>query len=64
MTDTQQTPLKIEAHELGQRRFRFADFMMVAFVTLLILSNLIGAAKLSVVHGCVFGAGILFFPVD
>lgn len=64
MTDTQQTPLKVEAHELGTRRFRFADFMMVAFVTLLILSNLIGAAKLSVVHGFVFGAGILFFPVD
>ena len=69
MMDTQQTTPSpdlraVEAADVGPRGFRYADFMMVAFVTLLILSNLIGAAKLSVVHGFVFGAGILFFPVD
>jgi uncharacterized PurR-regulated membrane protein YhhQ (DUF165 family) len=42
---------------------------MAAFVAILLLSNLIGAAKLAQVHvpllGAVkFGAGILFFPVS
>jgi uncharacterized PurR-regulated membrane protein YhhQ (DUF165 family) len=55
---------KVEAGEIARGEFRWFDFMMAAFVTLLVLSNLIGAAKLAVVHGFVFGAGILFFPVD
>ena len=37
---------------------------MAAFVAILLLSNLIGAAKLSQVGGVVFGAGILFFPLS
>jgi queuosine precursor transporter len=37
---------------------------MAAFVVVLVLSNVIGAAKLSSVGGIVFGAGILFFPVS
>jgi uncharacterized PurR-regulated membrane protein YhhQ (DUF165 family) len=48
----------------ARRHFRYFDYMMAAFVTILLLSNLIGAAKLSVVHGVVFGAGILFFPIS
>ncbi|MET0137233.1 MAG: queuosine precursor transporter [Sphingobium sp.] len=42
---------------------RYYDFALAAFVTILLLSNLIGAAKLSVVNGFVFGSGILFFPI-
>ncbi|HEY6917295.1 MAG TPA: queuosine precursor transporter, partial [Allosphingosinicella sp.] len=39
-------------------------FLMAAFVAILLLSNLIGAAKLTTVWGYTFGAGILFFPVS
>ncbi|WP_435418049.1 queuosine precursor transporter [Parerythrobacter aurantius] len=44
--------------------FRYYDLVMAAFVAILLLSNLIGAAKLSTVAGFTFGAGILFFPVS
>jgi uncharacterized integral membrane protein (TIGR00697 family) len=44
--------------------FRYFDIVMAAFVAILLLSNLIGAAKLSTVAGFTFGAGILFFPVS
>ena len=46
------------------RQFRYYDIVMAAFVTILLLSNIIGAAKLSTVAGFTFGAGILFFPVS
>ena len=55
--------------EAGARRtFRYFDFMMAAFVTILLLSNVIGAAKqaqltLPLVGTITFGAGVLFFPV-
>lgn len=45
------------------RQFRTFDIVMAAFVAILLLSNLIGAAKLSTVGGFTFGAGILFFPL-
>ncbi|PZT89307.1 MAG: hypothetical protein DI637_06580 [Citromicrobium sp.] len=46
------------------RHFRHYDVVMAAFVAVLLLSNIIGAAKLSTVAGFTFGAGILFFPVS
>lgn len=46
------------------RHFRHYDIVMAAFVAVLLLSNIIGAAKLSTVAGFTFGAGILFFPVS
>ena len=48
----------------ARRHFRYFDYMMAAFVAILLLSNLIGASKLASVHGYTFGAGILFFPVS
>ncbi|MBC2667964.1 queuosine precursor transporter [Novosphingobium piscinae] len=48
----------------GRRHFRYFDYMIAAFVAILLLSNLIGAAKSSTVAGYTFGAGILFFPVS
>ena len=48
----------------ARRHFRYFDYVMAAFVAILLLSNLIGAAKLSTVAGYTFGAGILFFPVS
>nr|WP_227711256.1 VUT family protein [Novosphingobium ovatum] len=47
---------------------RYFDVMMAAFVAILLLSNLIGAAKTTQItlfgHDLVFGAGILFFPIS
>ncbi len=50
-------------------RWRYYDLVMAAFVTILLLSNLIGASKPSFVtlpNGTQwsFGAGVLFFPVS
>jgi queuosine precursor transporter len=51
------------------RHFRYYDIVMAAFVTILLLSNIIGASKQSVVdlpfYGpWIFGAGVMFFPVS
>lgn len=49
------------------RHFRYYDFVMAAFVAILLLSNVIGAAKPAAIsingEEWVFGAGILFFPL-
>jgi len=52
-----------------QRSYRYFDFVMVAFVIVLICSNLIGPAKISqvnlpVIGAFTFGAGVLFFPIS
>ena len=49
--------------------FRYFDFVMAAFVAILLLSNVIGAGKRAVVDLPLvgpwpFGAGILFFPIS
>jgi len=59
----------IDAKALAGRPLRWFDFVMAAFVTILLLSNVIGAGKVAVVYlpGGVawpFGAGILFFPIS
>lgn len=58
----------VEASALGAARLRYFDFVMAAFVTILLLSNVLGAGKVAVVDlpglgARPFGAGILFFPV-
>lgn len=50
-------------------RYRYYDFVMAAFVTVLICSNVIGAAKIvqidvPVLGVLTFGAGVLFFPIS
>lgn len=69
---------RIDTSSTKQRRFRYFDIVMTAFVAILLLSNVIGAAKLSAVEvawwpqgwwpapegAFIFGAGILFFPVS
>jgi uncharacterized integral membrane protein (TIGR00697 family) len=49
--------------------FRYYDFVMVAFVVILVCSNLIGPAKIAqldvpVLGVLTFGAGVLFFPIS
>lgn len=49
----------------GQRGYRYYEFVMAAFVTVLICSNLIGPAKIVQIDGWpAFGAGLLFFPIS
>jgi uncharacterized integral membrane protein (TIGR00697 family) len=62
-------PKHVEAYQVAHRRFRYFDFVMAAFVTILLLSNVIGAGKVATISipgiGLwPFGAGILFFPVS
>ncbi|MGQ0651568.1 MAG: queuosine precursor transporter [Betaproteobacteria bacterium] len=48
------------------RSYRYYDFVMAAFVTVLICSNLIGPAKIVQPEWLpfAFGAGVLFFPIS
>src|SRR5258705_11572561 len=51
------------------RSYRYYEFVMAAFVTVLICSNLIGPAKaaqidLPLIGAVTFGAGVLFFPIS
>ena len=51
------------------KSYRYYDFVMAAFVTVLICSNLIGPAKAVQVElpffgAVIFGAGVLFFPIS
>ncbi len=53
----------------AQRSFRYYDLVMVAFVTVLVCSNLIGPAKIAQLDApllgvLTFGAGVLFFPIS
>jgi uncharacterized integral membrane protein (TIGR00697 family) len=54
---------KVEAGALAGRPLRYFDFIMAAFCIVLVLSNVVGAAKVATVAGFTFGAGILFFPI-
>ncbi|MDJ0275695.1 queuosine precursor transporter [Sphingomonas sp. 2R-10] len=59
---------RIDADTVPARGFRHFDLVMAAFVTILLLSNIIGAGKVAAIAVAgtpfVFGAGILFFPVS
>ncbi|MXO63890.1 queuosine precursor transporter [Qipengyuania oceanensis] len=64
---TDSAPQRLSASQ--EHRFRYYDFVMAGFVTILLLSNLIGASKPSYVTlpggtEWSFGAGVLFFPVS
>ena len=53
----------------GQRQYKYYDFIMAAFVCVLLCSNLIGAAKAAQVDLPFFGTvmfsgGVLFFPIS
>lgn len=53
---------------MAAKTYRYYDFIMAGFVTILLCANIIGASK--VVHigpadgGFTFGAGVLFFPIS
>ena len=52
-----------------RREYRYYEFVLAAFVTILICSNLIGPAKIAqldfpLIGVATFGAGVLFFPIS
>jgi uncharacterized integral membrane protein (TIGR00697 family) len=54
---------------MAPRSYRYYDLVMAAFVTVLLCSNFIGAAKqatvdLPLLGAVTFGAGVLFFPIS
>ncbi len=60
---------RIEGQAAAPRHFRYYDLIMAAFVAILLLSNIIGAAKPSYITlpggtEWSFGAGVLFFPIS
>ena len=56
MTPTADAPLR--------RSYKYYEFVMAAFVTVLLCSGIIGAAKVAQIGGFKFGAGVLFFPIS
>lgn len=57
------------AHADSVHQFRYYDFVMAAFVAILLLSNVIGASKraeivLPGIGPWSFGAGVMFFPIS
>jgi uncharacterized integral membrane protein (TIGR00697 family) len=59
----------VDAAAHDGRNFRYFDFVMAAFVTILLLSNVLGAGKVATINlpgvgEWPFGAGILFFPIS
>lgn len=63
-------PAPVRANQIAGGQFRYYDFVMAAFVLIIVLSNVIGAGKVAQVWlpfwqvWWPFGAGILFFPLS
>jgi uncharacterized PurR-regulated membrane protein YhhQ (DUF165 family) len=62
-------PNLTDARAPQNRQYRYYDFVMAAYVCVLLCSNLIGPAKETTLHVPVFGsvtflAGVLFFPIS
>ncbi|MET0270057.1 MAG: queuosine precursor transporter [Sphingomonas sp.] len=68
MSFEDERPVTAAAAALGRRPLRYYDLVMVAFVAIMLLSNVLGAGKVARIDlpgigEWPFGAGILFFPV-
>ena len=60
---------QMNVHQPQRREYKYYEFVLAAFVTILICSNLIGPAKLAqmdfpLIGAVTFGAGVLFFPIS
>src|SRR4051812_20914602 len=47
-----------------RKSYQYYDFVLGAFVCIMLCSNIIGASKVFTVGGLSFGAGIIFFPIS
>jgi queuosine precursor transporter len=50
-------------HPSGQKRYRYYELIMAAFITLLLCSNLIGSTKICQFGPLTFGGTLIFFPI-
>lgn len=57
-------PIATTSRVPAGRTYRYYDFIMAAFVCVLLCSNLIGVSKAVTISGFTFGAGNLFFPLS
>lgn len=57
-------PIATTSRAPAGRTYRYYDFIMAAFVCVLLCSNLIGVSKAVTISGFTFGAGNLFFPLS
>lgn len=63
-------PVRVSADRIAGGHFRYYDFVMAAFVAIMLLSNVLGAGKIAQIWipyfqlWWPFGAGILFFPIS
>lgn len=63
-------PAHVAARDVAGGQFRYFDYVMAAFVAIILLSNVLGAGKFAQVWLPIyngywpFGAGILFFPIS
>jgi uncharacterized integral membrane protein (TIGR00697 family) len=69
MTEGAERPAQVAARDVTGGHFRYYDFVMAAFVAIILLSNVLGAGKVAQVWlpgvgYWPFGAGILFFPLS
>ena len=60
---------EMSAANSAQHQFRYYEYVMAAFVAILLLSNIIGASKqatidLPYIGPWSFGAGVMFFPLS
>jgi uncharacterized integral membrane protein (TIGR00697 family) len=58
------SPRRAGASPPPHRAYKYFDLVMAAFVTILLCSNVIGAAKVAQIGTFKFGAGVLFFPLS
>jgi uncharacterized integral membrane protein (TIGR00697 family) len=54
----------VQPEKHPHKQFKYYEFVMAAFVCVLLCSNLIGAPKITRVWGITFGTGVLFFPIS
>ncbi|MET0307741.1 MAG: queuosine precursor transporter [Sphingomonas sp.] len=69
MSERAGDPAHVAAQDVSSGHFRYYDFVMAAFVAIILLSNVLGAGKVAQVWlpgvgYWPFGAGILFFPIS
>ena len=70
MSSGEARPAQVAARDVAGGHFRYFDFVMAAFVAIILLSNVVGAGKVAQIWlpgfdiWWPFGAGILFFPIS
>lgn len=50
--------------KMTSRSYKYYDFIVAAFITVLLCSNIIGAPKVTVIAGITLGVGNFFFPLS